>query len=77
LAAAGVHEELGRRVVEQVGGAAFHQGDVVDDACGVRQQIADRGPGLSVLAEGALGPEQGGLVLEGGVHEREPLALQK
>ncbi len=77
LAAAGVHEQLGWRVVEQRGLAGTDDGEVIDDAGGVGKEIAHPGAGLAVLTEGAFGSEEGGAVLEGRIHEGEPFAFNE
>ena len=73
LAAAGVHEQLGGRVVEQRGLAGGHDAQVVDHAGGVRQQVADPGAALAVAPKRAAGAEQ--LDAVAAAHEGEALAL--
>ena len=51
LLAAGLDEGDGRIVIDGVGVDRLDDGDVVDDLGGVRQQFAEPGAGLAVLAE--------------------------
>ena len=69
LRRAGVHEQLGRAVVEHVGRHRPHDADVVGDRRQVRQALGDRLPALAVLGELALRAQQLGVPLD----EREPL----
>ena len=50
-AAARIHEEFRRGVVEEVGLAGADDGEVVDDFCGVREVGTDPCTGLAVLLE--------------------------
>ena len=57
-AAAGVHEQLGGRMVEQIRLAGAHDADLVHDARDVRQQVADPRPAPAVLLERTLAGQQ-------------------
>ena len=69
---AGVHEDLGRRVVELRGVHRAQDGDVVGDRPQVRQQLGDLGAGLAVAGEAVGRAEQARRAPD----ECEPLALE-
>jgi len=72
---AGVHEKFGRGVVEEIGGAGFDEGDVVDDASGVREKVGHPGAALAVLGELAARAEE--LRAVRAIHEGEAFALNE
>jgi hypothetical protein len=69
----GVHHALGRGMVEGVRHHRLHDGDVVRDLRGVRQQLGEFGPRLPVLGELELRPE----ALRVRVDERGPVAFEE
>ena len=74
---AGVHEQLGRRVVEQVGLAGAEHRHLVGDAGDVWDVGAEPHARLAVLTELFHRAKQFFLILERAVHEGKPLALDE
>ena len=74
---AGVGEQLGRRMVEDVGRHRFDDRQVIDDLRPVRQERRDPRPRFAVPGELADCPQQLGMLLGEHVHEREPAPLDE
>jgi hypothetical protein len=58
LAGTCVHEQLGRRVIEQVRGAGSNKRDVIHDPGGVRKEVGDPGSAATMAGERALRSKQ-------------------
>ena len=76
-AGTGVHEKLGRSVVEQVGFARAKHRDLVGDSGNVRDVLAEPHAALAVLAEFFHRAKQLVVLLERAVHEGEALTLHE
>ena len=62
-------------MIEEISGARFDEGDIVDDARGVRKEIGDPRAPLAVLGKRAARTQQ--LSAMGTVHEGEAFAGDK
>ena len=70
-AAAGVDEQLGRRVIEQVGVDRFDDRDLIDDACQMRHDFGKLRPALAMTGKLEPWPEHRRI----GLNERVTLAF--